>query len=440
MNLICLPGAPASDASNAPHYPSDKSLSHRVLLLAMLEEQETTIENLNLGGAITPLLEAMRILGVAVGHDEHGRTRVGNLNRSGAGADTPYLNLGSSSAAARMLIGVLAGLGRDAIIDGDATLRPRPIDWVVDPLRALGAKIDYLAAPGQLPVHVRPSKLHAGAVELHVGSAQALSAVLFAAYAADIDVSITQRVRSRDHTQRLMRALGATITEDQEQVHFAPGPRVPLQHYSVPVDPSAVVYPIAARLLSDAPTLLRISGVCLNDTRTGMLELMRLAGAPITYTNLREAWGEPIGDVELAGCGVLSAFHLNSDQLFHAMIDEVPLAISLATQIAGRSTFEGLGELTFKETNRITSTAAMLAAFGARVTVRDNSVTVEGRQRLLAHSTVPSFADHRLAMSAATLGLGLSLGTSITNGDCHRTSFPDFIGCMGSLGFGLLER
>lgn len=438
MNLLCGSCIPAEPHSGSL-YPSDKSLSHRVLLLAMLEAQPTVLENLNLGGAVVPLLEAMRSLGVGVDCRPDGTVVVAGLPARAGGGEPAHLNLGSSSAAARMLIGVLAGTGLEGIVDGDDTLRPRPIDWVVDPLRALGARIDYLGPEGQLPVRVRPSRLSEGHVRLNVGSAQALSAVLYAAYAAGIRVSVHQRVRSRDHTQRLMRHLGATIVEDGEELHFVPGPRVPFTRYAVPVDPSAVVYPIVARLLSGQAEPMHIANVCLNDTRTGMLEQLRRAGAPLAYRNVRETGGEVVGDIELAGTVPLAPLLLDDDRLFHAMIDEVPLAMALATQLEGRSVFRGLGELTFKETNRITATASMLEAFGASVRVDGDSVEVHGRQRLAQAATVPSYRDHRLAMSAAALGLGCGLRTTISGGSCYSTSFPGFVACMRAHGFGLEE-
>jgi 3-phosphoshikimate 1-carboxyvinyltransferase len=439
MNLICFPSLPHRSGTVA-EYPSDKSISHRILLLAMLDPGSSVLRNVNLGGAVRPLIEAMGQLGVKVSVQRNGQVVVGGLPAVDGSASEPYMNLGSSSAAARMLIGVLAGTGRAGIVDGDASLRPRPIDWVVDPLRELGGHIDYLGPVGQLPVRVRPSRLRAGQVELKVGSAQAMSAVLYAAFAANVPVTVRQKVRSRDHTQRLMQWLGARIREDGDSLHFEPGRARSLDDYEVPVDPSAVVYPVAAWLLARRDGILRIPRVCLNETRTGMLEQLRRAGAPITYRNLDVIAGEPVGDIEVAAAtGRLAPLALDDAKTFHAMIDEVPLAVALATQIDGHSVFKGLGELTFKETNRITSTAAMLDAFGAKVEVNGDRVDVHGPQPLRSGRLVPSFGDHRLAMSAAALGAGLSLSSSIDGGTCFRTSFPGFTACMQALGFRLGE-
>ena len=438
MNLICDPSLPGMHRGVAA-YPSDKSISHRVLLLAMLDPETSVLDNVNLGGAVLPLLDAMRVLGVEVDVRPDGRVTVGGLPPISRAEAMPYLNLGSSSAAARMLIGVLVGTGRAGIVDGDETLRPRPIDWVVDPLRALGADIDYLGPVGQLPVRINPSSIRSGHVELKVGSAQALSAVLYAAFAARVSVTVRQRVRSRDHTQRMMQWLGARVVEDGDELHFEPAAYRALAHYEVPTDPSAVVYPIIARLLDQRDASLVIPRVCLNETRTGMLEQLRRAGAPIAFRDQRVVAGEPLGEIEVMGAARLSPLLLDDAKVFHAMIDEVPLAVALATQIEGHSVFKGLGELTFKETNRITSTAEMLSAYGAEVHVDGDRVDVWGRQALRNDALVPSFGDHRLAMSAATMSAALGLRTTIVDGDCVKTSFPGFTGCMQALGFPMGE-
>jgi 3-phosphoshikimate 1-carboxyvinyltransferase len=429
--------------------PSDKSISHRVLLLAVLEPGQTRLENVNMGGAITPLLEAFQQLGIAMEEVAPSTLLIGSLADAlrDKPQDLPALNLGPSSTAARLLIGLLAGVGVSAIVDGDESLRPRPVDWVVDPLRKLGADIDYLRAEGELPIQINASKLHTGSVTLSVGSAQALSALLFAGYAANINISVNQRVRSRDHTQRIMRHLGATITEDGDYVHFAPGPYATLKSYSVPLDPSAVVYPVTSYLLqsekTDSRSDLVIRNVCLNDTRTGFLTSLQAMGADIRFENFRQYFGEDIGDIVIpasASVDDLSPWMLDNDFVFHAMIDEIPMAAALASQIKGRSEFRGLGELTFKETNRITSTQSLLSDLGVTAQVDGHTISVQGGQLVKLKPAVHSYGDHRLAMSAAAICTGLNVDALIDQGGCCQTSYPQFAESMTQLSSGELTR
>jgi|SRR5690554_1449685 len=433
--------------------PSDKSISHRVLLLAALESGNTVLENVNMGGAIIPLLEAFEVLGIPVTQPSEGTLVVGTFdvdafNRAALSkTEVPTLNLGSSSTAARLLIGVLAGLGVNAIVDGDESLRPRPVDWVVDPLRELGAEIVYLRAEGELPIQIKRSEIHGGTVTLSVGSAQALSAILFAGYAANIEISVHQRVRSRDHTQRIMQHLGASISIEGDFVHFKPGSYKSFTQYRVPLDPSAVVYPIVSYFLQQGrgPSKkdLHIRNVCLNETRTGFLFLLKRLGASIQIQNTQTYFEEEIGDIFVPAEATLEAVNpwlLDDDFIFHAMIDEIPLAVAVASQMNGRSVFKGLGELTFKETNRILSTQSLLKDFGIEVEVFDDVITVEGKQPLRPGGRVNSFGDHRLAMTAAAICSGANIDAYIERGSCYQTSYPDFVESINQISQGTLTE
>jgi len=437
-NIWCKPEPytkPGPGTLEVTKIPSDKSISHRILMFAMLEKGLTVVENVNISGAITPLLEAMKELGVEVLVE--GKTvKVGYLQRNSKNRiNVPYLQFGSSSAAARLIIGLLSGWGVHAIVDGDETLRPRPFDWVVDPLRELGADIEYLKEEGQLPVRIKPSILSSGKVSLTVGSAQALSAVLYGAFASEINVEVEQKVRARDHTQHLLTALGGVVIENEESVKYQFREPKHIGHYRVPADPSAIAYPLTAHFLSGKLQPVIFRSVCLNPTRTGYFELLKRSGLQVEYSNVSVYWGEKVGDVILNPEGKLQPLKLDSSYDFHAMIDEVPLSILLATQITGTSEFHGLGELTFKETNRITASGKMVNAFGAEITIKGFSVTVVGKQKLNNNVCVPSFGDHRLAMSAATVASGLGMTVEIEEGKCYETSFSQFDSCFAELGF-----
>ncbi|GHA26957.1 3-phosphoshikimate 1-carboxyvinyltransferase [Streptomyces tauricus] len=491
---LVVEGGRTSAAATAVQVPGDKSVSHRALLAALLPgaPRRLTIRNANLGGAVRALLPALRALGLdtlvegdvltvrraapvpqevrphhGIPHWPDGITQ---------GPDgIPYLETAGSSAAARLLIGVLAGIGRGAVVDGDEVLRHRPMDWIVTPLNELGAEIRYLGHPGRLPVLVGGRVHRSRRVELAVGSAQARSAVLLGAVAAGVPAELCHPVRSRDHTERMLAAFGARLTEGPGVVGYDGGPCSVPSDIEVPGDPSLAAYPVAAHLLRGDGGELRIPGVCLNPTRTGFFDVLRRAGAAIDYQDLRTtAGGEPVGTVVTrAGLDGVRAVTADDPGTLHALIDEVPLLAAVATRLPGTSRIRCAGELRFKETDRLITTARMATAFGARVTVEPDGLTVHGRgadgptvngptgdglwaggprvsgpreggpreggSAVLSARTVPGFEDHRIAMAAATLATALPGRTTITGGACHTTSFPGFTDVLRAVGAAIHE-
>jgi 3-phosphoshikimate 1-carboxyvinyltransferase len=416
--------------------PGDKSISHRVLLLAAILPGPTRINGLNEGGAVQALKPALQTLGVRLEEKDGALTvtpPAGGLRPEGV----YRFNLGSSSTAARLLLGLLSGLGIPAVIDGDASLRARPMDWVVTPLRQLGANLKYLGIPGRVPVLIENGRLRPGQVRLEVVSAQASSAILFGAFAAGQEVEISLVAPSRDHTTRLLRHLGVKVEETRESIKIVDVNYPPLPEYQVPGDPSAAAFLAGACVCQGGPAKLTVEQVCLNPTRLGFFELLGECGVAIDYADIAERYGEPVGNLRVGGFppGV-RPFHVDQVGRTHAMIDEIPLAAALATLIPGTSSISQAGELAFKETDRLQSTRNMLRAFGAEVEATPDSLQVRGGLPLKA-GVVPSFGDHRLAMAAAALACALPGRTRILGGECYQTSFPEFSEKMRYLGFGV---
>ncbi|PRY36792.1 3-phosphoshikimate 1-carboxyvinyltransferase [Umezawaea tangerina] len=445
-----MPGAAAREVV----VPGDKSVSHRALLAALLPTAPpvVTIAGANLGGAVRALLPAMRALGWSVEGD---RTALVVRRADRPVAQTPrphptggrwpdgvpYVQTEGSSAAARLLIGVLAGTGVDAVVDGDDVLRHRPMDWVVEPLVALGAVIDHLGEPGRLPVRVRGKVWRSGSVELLVGSAQARSAVLLAAVAARLPVVIKHPVRSRDHTERMVAAFGARLTESAHELRYDGGGDEVPGFFDVPADPSLAAYPVAARLLWSCEGETTVPGVCLNPTRLGFFEVLREAGADIRYTDERTgATGERVGSIVVrGGLNGVESVRVVDAAVLHSLIDEVPLLAAVAARLPGRSWIGCAEELRFKETDRLDTTARMVTAFGGRVEPAADGLTVVGGLPLRA-GTVPGFEDHRVAMAAATLAMAVPGTTRVTGGACHRTSFPGFVEVQRHVGASVTEE
>jgi 3-phosphoshikimate 1-carboxyvinyltransferase len=429
-------GAPRWHAA-AAHLPSDKSISHRLLLFAALVDHPVTIHGLSQGRAVTLLVDALAQLGVAIEHGEPGTVTVRGCLARLAPGDRGTVDLGPSSAAARLLIGALAGLGVACTVDGDETLRNRPFDWIVDPLRAMGAELDYLGEQGALPIRVRPGAFVGGAAATHIGSAQAVSALLYAGIASRRPVAVTYPVVSRDHTQRLASRFGERILDDGRTVRLEPGAlRVPSE-LRVARDPSALAYLAALFWLvhRDEPAAeARFEGVHLNPTRLGFFAWSARCGFRFDVEAEEELAGEPVGTIILRGGGRdARAADLASKRELHAMIDELPLAVAVASLLPGRARFPALDELTFKETDRIAATRDLLASLGIRVDVDGTDIEVAGPQRLAAGAEVPSFGDHRLSMTAHVLLLAHRVGARVIGGECFRTSFPGFGACVDAI-------
>ena len=430
----------------------DKSVTHRAVMAAVLPGAPAvlSVRNGNSGGAVRALLPALHALGIRV--DESDGTYTVHRGVPPATQDVrphptvtrwpdaPYLQTEGSSAAARLLIGTLAGTGTTAVVDGDDVLRHRPMDWVVDPLVELGAAVDYLGEPGRLPVLLRGAVCRPGTVRLTVGSAQARSAVLLAAAAARLPVTVRHPVRSRDHTERMLTAFGATLIEGSHEVGYDGGRYTVPPVIDVPADPSLAAYPVAAHLLQGRGGELRVPGVCLNPTRLGFFETLRRAGADISYRDTTTASsGERVGTVVVrGGLRPVTSVRVDEPAQLHALIDEVPLLAAVAARLPGTSRIGCAAELRFKETDRLMTTARMIEAFGGSAEVSHDGLVVRGGTPLWP-GQVPAFEDHRIAMAAATLAAAVPGHTRVLGGACFSTSFPEFVEVQRAVGVQIVE-
>ncbi|GHH86824.1 3-phosphoshikimate 1-carboxyvinyltransferase [Streptomyces sulfonofaciens] len=445
---------PPADGPLSVTVAGDKSVSHRALLAALLPGAPPvlSVRNANAGGAVRALLPALGALGLRV--DADGDTLVvrrpvapvpqrtrGHPAITSWPEDVPYLETGGSSAAARLLIGILAGTGTRAVVDGDDVLRHRPMEWLVEPLRELGADLEYLAEPGRLPVYVRGPVCRTRTVELSVGSAQARSGVLLALAAADLPATVRHSVRSRDHTERMLTAFGGRLSEAPGETRWAGGPCTIPSVIDVPADPSLAAYPVAAHLMWGGTHALRVPNVCLNPTRLGFFEVLRRAGADIAYEDRQVTGsGEPCGTVVArGGLNGIDSVRVDEPAVLHSLLDEVPLLAVVAARLPGTSWIGCAEELRFKETDRLDTTARMATAFGASVEPAPDGLTVVGGAALRA-GPVPAFEDHRIAMAAGTLAMCLPGRTTVWGGACHRTSFPDFAEVQRAIGARIAEE
>jgi 3-phosphoshikimate 1-carboxyvinyltransferase len=435
----CVARRPPAPLQGSARVPGDKSISHRALMFGALAVGETRITGLLEGEDVLRTASAMRALGALVTQDGAGVWRVAGRGVGGIAEPADVLDRGTSGTAARLRCGILASHPVFSVMTGDASLRRRPMRRVTAPLAACGARFSGREG-GRLPLAIEGAR-EAMPLDyrLPVASAQVKSAVLLAGLNAPGETRVEEPDPTRDHTENMLRHFGASVRVEADGagrvITLAGQPELVAADILVPGDPSSAAFPIVAALLVPG-SRLRIEGVGLNKLRTGLLDCLREMGAAITLADRRIAGGEPVGDLliefsHLAGADIPAA-------RAPSMIDEYPILAVAAACAAGTTRMRGLAELRVKESDRLTATAALLSACGARVAIEGDDLLVHGTGRPPAGgATVATHMDHRLAMSALVLGQATAAPVAIDDASFIDTSFPGFEALMRGLGAGI---
>lgn len=412
--------------------PADKSIAHRALLLAALSRETCTLDDVGEAGDVRSTLSCLRALGAVV--DERGSSVriVAGTKTDG----TVTLDAGNSGTTARLLAGWLAGQQRAAILVGDASLSRRPMARVATPVNALFRRpVVVPSANGTLPLRVLPGPFVSGdeiILDTGVASAQVKSAVLFAALPREGTVRLQEPAQTRDHTERLLRALGAPLVVVGRELELR-GPVV-LEggwHLRVPRDPSAVAL-LAVAAVAGGRTLFA-EDVGLNPTRTAFLDVLRRMGVNVSVVEREVRLGEPVGSIHLEGGGrSLEPFTVSKAEL-PSVVDEVPALAMLAALVDGESRFEGAGELRLKESDRLAGLAAGLSALGVDAFVDGEALVVIGGRRRLQAASVDAHGDHRLEMAFHALLAGAGLDFRVPPVSTASVSFPTFYEALASL-------
>jgi 3-phosphoshikimate 1-carboxyvinyltransferase len=441
-----LTGEQSRSVSNAarlrgePRLPGDKSISHRALILATLAGGESRITGAGDGRDVQATAGIMAALGASVD-----RVREDGLNVEyrvvSPGADALHepdgiLDCRNSGTSLRLCAGVLASLPLFSVLDGDASLRTRPVARIIEPLRSMGAAL-YARRSDTLPplVVIGRPRLRAIDFTTRVPSAQVKSAILLAGLRAEGSTTVREAVATRDHTERMLRSRGIDVRREPAASSgggpvawtLEGGSRLAAKDERVPADPSAAAFwLVAGAIHPDADLTLRTVGV--NPTRRAAIDLLVRMGALIGETHVGEVdadseAGEPLADLTVRS-SELRAIDIGPDEVA-AAIDEIPILCLAATQARGRTTIRGAGELRNKESDRIDGIAAGLGALGARISVDGDDITIEGPTALVGAPT-QTLDDHRLAMTFAVAGLIASGSTSIDRGDSAAVSYPSF--------------
>ena len=413
----------ARAAPFAVRVPGDKSISHRALICAALASGRSRIRNILQSADVHSTAGVLRALGVAIpalGDD----LRVDGPGLGALSAPGTALDCGNSGTTARLMTGVLSGHAFESRLVGDASLSRRPMARVARPLEAMGARFTFDHGE-HLPMVITGGRLHSVDWTSTTASAQVKSAILLAGLVARVPVSVTEPIRSRDHTERMLGALGVEIRSRGGEASLQPTSELPPFQIDVPADPSSAAFMAAVAaaggIAGGAP--LSLTDVALNPTRLGFFRALREMGAEVNWEVEREECGEPVGTITVAP-RELRAIRISGDDV-PAMIDELPLLACLATRADGETEIRGASELRVKESDRIAAVVANLRAVGADAEELPDGLRVRGPTPSLGGS-VRAHDDHRLAMAFGVLGAVSGRAIVIDDPQCVSVSYPGF--------------
>jgi 3-phosphoshikimate 1-carboxyvinyltransferase len=404
---------PARKLEGQIHVPGDKSISHRALILGSIASGHSSLRGLSPGADVQSTIRCLYELGAELDGVVLKGCGLRGLQRA-AGP----LDCGNSGTTMRLLSGLLAAQDFESELIGDESLSRRPMDRVVAPLREMNAQASWppLRVGGKTP-------LHATSYAMPVPSAQVKSAILIAGLFADGVTSVTEPVKTRDHTELMLRTMGAAVEVEGLSVRVGPASSLQPLDLDIPGDLSAAAFWLVAGGLVPG-SHVRIPGTGVNPTRTAFMELLRGCGFKIRETNRRYVGGEPVADLEATSTGGLHAIQVSGDTAAE-MIDELPVLAVAATQMPGRTVISGAAELRLKESDRIAAMAEGLIAMGADITATEDGWVING-PRYLEAARVSSHGDHRVAMALAVAGLIAGGKTEIDGAECVEISYPEF--------------
>ena len=402
--------------------PGDKSISHRALILAALARGKSRITHILDSADVRSTAQCLRALGTDIPPLSSDFYVTGKSSRFLA-SPKDDLDCGNSGTTTRLLAGVIAGAGLSATFMGDASLSSRPMRRIAEPLRAMGANV-VLSGRDSLPMEIRSGPMKGIEWDSKVASAQVKSAILLAALLGGVEAAVREPHLSRDHTERMLEARGVTLFRSNggRTVEIPAGQVLRPDDVDVPADPSSAAFLAALAALSDSGEL-RLTDVCLNETRTGFFDILMAMGAKFEVLNQRPEQGEIVGDI-VARAAELRGVVISAGKV-PAMIDELPLFACVAARAKGASEVRGASELRVKESDRIASIVSNLQALGAEAEELPDGFRVVGGARPL-RGRVVTHGDHRIAMSFGVLAMLPGNEIEIDDRECVTVSYPGF--------------
>jgi len=421
--------APAVSLRGAVAVPGDKSVSHRAVLIGAICEGETIVRAFGRSEDTDSTVRAVRALGAQVHEEGLDTLRVHGVGLRGLKAPVEPIDCGNAGTLVRLVAGILAGqTWQQFELRGDESLSSRPMGRIADPLAEMGAGIE--TADGHLPLGIDARPLHGIEYELPIASAQVKSCLLLAGLYAEGETTVVEPVPTRDHTERMLRAAGARLRVAPGRITVQPAERLALGEVVVPGDISSAAPLILAATLLPGSELI-VTGVGVNPTRTGFLDVLERMGARIAVFNRRTAAGEPVADLEITHAELVATV-VEPDEV-PRLVDELPLFALAASMAHGDSRVRGAGELRAKETDRIEAVVAGLRAAGAHVTGTHDGFRIRGVPARPRGGRMSAEGDHRIAMLAAVCGLASRDGVEIQGAETVAISFPGFFDLIDSL-------
>lgn len=405
--------------------PGDKSISHRAAILNAIAQGRSRVENFSPGADCLSTVNCLRAMGVALEltPGERPALEVSGVGKGGLREAADVLDAGNSGTTLRLLSGLLSAQPLFSVLTGDDSLRSRPMGRIIQPLRLMGAQIWGRGGDSLPPVAIRGGPLHGMEYRTPVASAQVKSALLLAGLFASGETVLHEPLLSRDHTERMVRAMGARLERQGLSVSLQPltMPLTPL-NMVIPGDISAAAFFLVAGAIHEQAEI-HIKGVGVNPTRTGILDVLQEMGATITITEEREQGGEPVADIivrssQLRGVTV-------GGEVIPRLIDEIPVLAVAAAVASGTTVIRDAAELRVKESDRIAATARELSLMGAHIEELPDGMIIHGVGKLHG-AAVESHGDHRLAMALAVAALNASGETVIQGDEAVAISYPAF--------------
>lgn len=423
--------SPARGLKGTVTVPGDKSISHRSIILGSIATGVTEVEGFLEGEDNLSTLNAMRLMGVKIVRPEEDKVIVNGAGMAGLGEPPDCIDSGNSGTTARLLTGLLSAQPFFSVITGDSTLRKRPMKRVVEPLSMMGASISGRLNGSYLPLAISGRWLKGISYRTPVASAQLKSALLLAGIYAEGETVIEEPEKSRDHTERMLRAFGADIDVRGNAVRVRSTKTLNGCKIIVPGDISSAAFFMVGAAIAPESELL-VKNVGINPTRTGIIKIIKRMGGTIDIENRREVSGEPVGDI-LVKSSRLKGIAISGAELLPA-IDEFPVICVAAAFAEGTTTVSGAGELRVKESDRIAVMAESLASIGVEVKEKEDGIIIKGvGPGHVKKGVIKSHGDHRIAMALSMAALRSADGIGIEGAGCVDVSFPGFFSVLDSV-------
>lgn len=404
------------------YVPGDKSISHRAIMFSSIAKGNTLIKGFLKAEDTMSTIKCFENMGVEILFEKED-VLVKGVGKYGLNAPSQILNVGNSGTTMRLISGILAGQKFESNLDGDNSIRKRPMKRIIDPLSLMGAVFE--AEGGNFaPFKIKGRELQGIIYDMPIASAQVKSAIILAGLYAKGETKIIETIKTRDHTERMLKSMGVDLKVDKNQIFVKNSDLYTADEILVPRDiSSGAFFMVAASILKGSEIILK--DMILNETRSGILEVMKNMGAKLEILDEKLVCNEKIGDLKVSYSKELHGCDISSD-IIPSLIDEIPIIALLASQAEGITKIRGASELRVKESDRIKTTVSNLRLMGVDIEELDDGMIIKGKSNLKASSELKAGLDHRIGMMLSVASLLEGQNSKISGLDSIKTSFPNF--------------